>query len=38
MSMLFYGLGRWLLFQTFKELDFVKDKQSDVRIIQELIN
>jgi hypothetical protein len=31
-------LGKWFLFQTFEELDGIKDKESEVRQIRQLIN
>ena len=35
---LFIWLGKWFLFQTFEELDSVKDKEPDVKEIHELLD
>jgi hypothetical protein len=31
-------LGRWYLFQTFEELDSVKDKQAEIKEIRHVID
>jgi len=34
----FFWLGKWFLFQTFEELDSVKDKEAEVLQIHEIFH